>query len=111
VLFDLWSGIGIDDDDDVVESGGPGVRGQEVDDALTVLADRCQLLHPAVAPGATGGEDNERRSAQRDHRTTAEAHVIPAPKPVMSAYSPGFTRAFSRASKKASGMEELEVFP
>ena len=87
------------------------VRGQEVDHALTVFADGRQLLHPAVTPGATGGEDDERRSAQRDHRTTAEAHVMPAPNPVMSAYSPGLMRPFSRASKKASGMEELEVFP
>jgi hypothetical protein len=36
---------------------------------------------------------------------------MPAPNPVMSAYSPGFTRPFSRASKNASGIDELEVFP
>jgi len=60
------------------------------------------IASPRVPPGATGREDDQRRSAQRDHRTTAEAHVIPAPKPVMSAYSPDLIRPFSRASKKAS---------
>ena len=57
--FDLGTGVGVDDDDDVVEARGPRVRGEEVDDALAVLADGCQLLDPAVAPGATGGEDDE----------------------------------------------------
>ena len=41
VLFDLRTGFGVDHDDDVFESRGPRVRGQEIDDALAVLADGC----------------------------------------------------------------------
>jgi hypothetical protein len=112
VLFDLGAGVGIDDDDDVVESRGVGVRGEQVDDGLAVLADRGELLHAAVTAGPAGGEDDEGWSlTHHDHLTIAEAHVIPAPKPVINAYSPALTRPFSRASWKARGIEELEVLP
>ncbi len=111
VLFDHRTGIGVDDDDDVVEARGVRVRGEEVDDALAVFTDRGELFYAAITTGATGGENYERRTAQRDHRTTADAQVIPAPKPVMSAYSPALIRPFSRASKNASGIDELDVLP
>ncbi len=85
MLDDLGTGLGVDHDHDVVEARGVGIRRDEVDDALAVEADGSQLLYPSVATGATGREDDERRSAHLDHRRTADAHVIPAPKPVSSA--------------------------
>ena len=85
VLLDLGAGVGVDDDDDVVEARGVGVGGDEVDDAFAVHADGGELLDAAVAAGATGGQDDERGSAHLDHLMTAEAHVIPAPKPVSRA--------------------------
>ena len=59
MLFDHRTGIGVDHDDDVVEARGVRIRGEEVDDALAVLADRGELLHPAVTTGASSGEDDE----------------------------------------------------
>src|SRR5487761_2015432 len=98
VLFDLRTGLGVDHDDDVVEARGVGVRGDEVDDALAVQSNGGELLHPAVTSGPSRGEDDQRRTAHRDHRMMADAQVIPAPKPVINAYSPGLIRPFERAS-------------
>ncbi len=36
VLLDLGTGLGVDDDDNVVEARGVGVRGDEVNDAFAV---------------------------------------------------------------------------
>ena len=104
VVNDPRSRFGIDDDHHVVKPGGEGVGGNEVNDPFAVQANGSQLLQPAVTASAPGGQDDERRAVHHDHRTTEEAQVIPAPKPVMSAYSPGLMRPFWRASS-------LEVFP
>ncbi len=111
MLFDLGTGVGVDDDDHVLEAGGEGVRGDEVDHGLAVHAYGRELLEAAVASSATRGEDDERGFGHYDQRTIAEAQVMPAPKPVMSAYSPGLIRPFWRASSKASGIDALEVLP
>ena len=58
-FFDLGSGVGIDDDDDALEAGGEGVRGDEVDHGLTVHANGRELLETAVTSCAACGEDDE----------------------------------------------------
>ena len=109
--LDQRSAVGVHHEDDAPEAGGDGIAGQQVDDGLTVGTDGGEWLHATEAPGPPCGEDDQRGPAHRDHRSTALAQVIPAPKPVSSMVSPFETRPESMASTSASGIDADEVLP
>ena len=111
VRFDLRPGIGVDHQDDRAESRGDGVRDQQVHHGLVLRSDGGEGLDAAEAPSTARGKDDERRTAQPGHLSTALAQVIPAPKPVSRSRSPSLTRPFSRASTRARGMDADEVLP
>ena len=71
----------------MAKSGGDGVRGNEVNDALTVETNGGEGLDATEATGPSGRQNYEYWTVH-DHRTTALAHVIPPPNPVMSAIFP-----------------------
>ena len=107
----LGSGLGVDHDDDARELGGECVGGDEVEDGFAVWADGGEGLQSAEAAGTTRREDDEGGGGHAFQRSTADAHVMPAPNPVSSTRSPCASRPVRLASSTASGIDALDVLP
>jgi hypothetical protein len=58
VALDGGTRIFVDDENNVIKSGGVGVGGNKVNDSFTIDANGGQLFQPAITTGATGRQDD-----------------------------------------------------
>src|SRR5581483_11107125 len=114
--------VGFDLGERLVESGRVGDvarearkfvglrRARQYRDAITLRGEQARTRQ-ADAARAAGDDDDPRFHQPGSQRITADAQVIPAPKPTSSTRSPGATRPWSTASTRASGIDADDVLP
>src|SRR5215472_14378711 len=69
------------------------------------------LTHSWSLHALAGEEERDRAPERHSHSSRQAAQVKPEPNPAISTLSPGCSRSWSSASRRASGMVAVDVFP